>query len=123
MVHCWRLDLNRMDLNRILSLFHSSLASKIGKLAKFGNTFTYLSHFFIYNENSWKYMKNTSPIFRDESKLEMDYIPEELPNREDHLEKLKSHYSGAKNNFSQFTILSPPKPLPFKRPREQTVGL
>jgi len=39
-----------------------------------------------------------SPIFKDESKLDIGYIPDSLPNREKHLQKLKDHYTGTLNN-------------------------
>jgi len=36
-------------------------------------------------------MQTVSTIFRDESKLEMSYVPRDLPNRE---KQLKNHFSG-----------------------------
>ena len=39
-------------------------------------------------------MQGVSSIFKDESKLDMSYVPRDLPNREKQLKKLKNHFSG-----------------------------
>ena len=50
-------------------------------------------------------MSRFSAIFKDETKLDMSYIPTDLPNREKQLQKLRNHFSGTLNSGMSRNVL------------------
>ena len=50
-------------------------------------------------------MNRFSAIFKDETKLDISYVPRDLPNREKQLEKLQNHFSGTLNSGMSRNVL------------------